>query len=383
MTTAPMDPEVSVVMPCLNEEETLATCIRKAQGALEAANISGEVIVADNGSTDRSVEIAKSLSARVVHVKRKGYGAAYIGGLEAARGRFIVIGDSDDSYDFSQLNSFIKRLREGYDVVIGSRLGGVILPGAMPWLHRYVGNPVLTRILNLFFGTNVSDAHCGMRAFTKEAYGRLNLVGTGMEFASEMIVKMAKAGLRITEVPIVYHPDGRSRPPHLRSFRDGWRHLRFMLLYSPKWLYLIPGGLLAVSGLGILLALAPGPLTIGKVTFGVHSMVLGMMMTITGTQIIITGLFAKVYAHVDKFDEDPAIEKATTWITLERGLLVAGVVFAVGFGINLWVLARWIEADFAYLDALAPALVGATLMVLGVQGIFSSFFFSMLGIEKR
>jgi glycosyltransferase involved in cell wall biosynthesis len=235
-------PEVSVVMPCLNEAETLPICIRKARAALERTGIAGEIVVADNGSTDGSIEIAKSLGARVVHVARRGYGAAYLGGLEEARGRYIVIGDSDDSYDFGDLERFVTPLREGYDAVIGTRLRGTILPGAMPPLHRYLGNPVLTGILNLFFHVGVSDAHCGMRSFTREAFRRLELRTTGMEFASEMIVKMAKARMRIAEVPIVYHPDGRTRSPHLRSFRDGWRHLRFMLLYSPKWLFLIPGG---------------------------------------------------------------------------------------------------------------------------------------------
>jgi glycosyltransferase involved in cell wall biosynthesis len=376
-------PEVSVLIPCLNEAETLPTCIRKAQVALKEAALDGEIVVADNGSTDGSPEVAKSLGARVVHVERRGYGAAYQGGLEQTLGRYIVIGDADDSYDFGDLNRFVQPLRSGYDAVIGSRLRGTILPGAMPWLNRYIGNPVLTWILNLFFHAGVSDAHCGMRAFSRDAYLRLNLVTTGMEFASEMIVKMAKARMRITEIPIVYYPDGRSRRPHLRPFRDGWRHLRFMLLYSPKWLFLIPGALLTAAGLSILLLLAPKPVIIGGVMFDVHSMVVGMIAAITGSQVILTGLFAKVYAHVSKIDEDPSIVRAAAWINLERALLIAGLVFTIGFGINFWVLLRWIETDFTYLHALRPALVGATLMGLGIQGIFGAFFLSMLGIEKR
>jgi len=381
--TAPLEPEVSVVMPCLNEAQTLPVCIRKARVAMEKAGIAGEIIVADNGSTDGSIEIAKSLGARVVNVPRRGYGAAYLGGLDAARGRYIVMGDSDDSYDFGDIGRFVKPLREGYDAVIGSRLKGTILPGAMPPLHRYLGNPVLTGILNLFFGAGVSDAHCGMRAFTNEAYRRLSLVTTGMEFASEMIVKMAKARMRIAEVPIIYHPDGRSRSPHLRSWRDGWRHLRFMLLYSPRWLFLIPGSLMAVLGLALLLALARGPITIGKAELDVHSMVLGLILAVTGSQIALMGLFARVYAHITGIDEDPAIEGVLGWLTLERGLLISACVFSVGFGINTWVLARWIATDFQFLDAIRAALVGGTLMVLGVQGIFGAFFLSVLRIEKR
>jgi hypothetical protein len=253
----------------------------------------------------------------------------------------------------------------------------------MPPLHRYVGNPILTGILNLFFRTGISDAHCGMRSFTRDAYLRLHLVTTGMEFASEMIVKMAKAKMRIAEVPIVYHPDGRDRKPHLRSFRDGWRHLRFMLLYSPKWLFLIPGTLLAAVGLILLFALAPGPIVIGGIEFDVHSMVLGMMCVLVGSQVVFTGIFAKVYAHTTKLEEDPAIARLLGWLTLERALSASGIVLAAGFGINLWVLSRWIESGFTYLDALRASLLGATLMALGIQGIFGAFFISLFGIEKR
>jgi hypothetical protein len=376
-------PDISVVMPCLDEARTLPVCIRSAQEAIARSGLSGEVIVSDNGSTDGSVEIAKSLGARVVHAETRGYGAAYLRGLEAARGRYIVMGDSDASYDFGDLERFVTPLREGYDAVIGTRLRGTILPGAMPPLHRYVGNPLLTGILNLFFRAGVSDAHCGMRSITREAARRLHFVTTGMEFASEMIVKMAKARLRIAEVPIVYHPDGRARRPHLRSFRDGWRHLRFMLLYSPKWLFLIPGGLLAALGLLILFALAGGPRVVGGIRFDVHSMVFGMICALVGSQIAIVGLFAKVYAHVEKLDVDPAIDRAAEWVTLERALAIAGVVLAIGLAINLWILAQWIQSGFTYLNALRVSLLGATLMALGVQGIFAAFFFSMLGIEKR
>src|SRR5438309_6617048 len=270
-------PEVSVVMPCLNEARTVGRCIDKAMQALDEMLIQGEVVIADNGSTDGSQEIAREHGARVIHVERRGYGSALQAGIAAARGKYVIMGDADDSYDFGRIEPFIHQLRQGHDLVMGNRFQGGIRPGAMPRLHRYIGNPVLTGILNLFFHTPIGDAHCGLRGFRKDAYERLHLQTPGMEFASEMVVKACLNRQKITEVPIVLHPDGRDRPPHLRSFRDGWRHLRFLLLLCPRWLYMIPSVLLLAFGLGLMAWLTPGPRALGGVVLDLHSMLLGML----------------------------------------------------------------------------------------------------------
>lgn len=274
--------EVSVVMPCLNEEATIGICIEKALKALDTLGVSGEVVIRDNGSTDRSIEIARAYGDRVVivHEAERGYGSAYLKGFETARGRHILMGDSDDTYDLSELNRFLETLREGYDLVIGNRFKGHILPGAMTWSHRYIGNPVLSGILNLFFRTGIGDAHCGMRAFTRSAYERMHLQTTGMEFASEMIINASKAGLRMTEIPITYYP--RRTRSKLNSLSDGWRHLRFMLLYSPTWLFLFPGSILFGLGILILLLLLPGPFLIAGHAYDIHFMVLGSMLALLG-----------------------------------------------------------------------------------------------------
>jgi glycosyltransferase involved in cell wall biosynthesis len=380
--TLPSNPELSVVMPCLNEEETLGLCLEKARATIQRLGLSAEIVVADNGSTDRSVEIAQSYGARVVHESRKGYGSAYLAGLAAARGRYIVMADSDDSYDWTDIGRFLEPLRQGADFVIGTRLRGHIDPGAMPWLHRYVGNPVLTGTLNVLFGAGISDAHCGMRAFTRDALDRMHLRTTGMEFASEMVIKAAKAGLRIVEIPITLHKDKRSRKPHLRTWRDGWRHLRFMLLLSSTWLYMIPGLVLLGLGLIPLVALYPGPLHIGHVELDVHSMILGSLLVVLGVQILTTGLFARVYSFEQEFDQgDRLLRFLARRFNLERGLLLGLLVFLIGLAIDANVLITWIREGLGPLSELRPAILGSTLLAVGVQIITASFFLSMLSVQ--
>ena len=379
-----MPPKISVVMPCLNEKETLATCIRKARNSLARMSYDSEIIVADNGSTDGSVEIATSLGARVVIEEERGYGNAYRAGISAALGDYIIIGDSDDSYDFNDIERFVGPLADGADFVIGSRLKGRIEKGAMPWLHRYVGNPVLTWILNFMYRSGISDAHCGMRAFTRAAYQKMNLQTTGMEFASEMVIKSARLGLRTVETPIPLHPDGRSRPPHLRSFRDGWRHLRFMLVHSPTHLYLWPGTIIFIIGFVLLFALLPGPIKIAGVLFDLHIMVLGSLMAILGFQLINMGVYARIYAVTHHFrPEDSNMKKAFKLFNLERGLVAGVLVFLLGFSTDLYILIKWIANDFGPLNEIRMALFGSTFIIIGTQIIFSSFFLSMLGIKVR
>ena len=373
---------VSVVMPCLNEEETLGTCIQKAQNTLEKLGIQGEVVVADNGSTDASVEIAERLGARVVHQPLRGYGAAYLAGIAAAEGQYIVIGDSDDTYDFTDLERFITPLRDGCDFVIGNRLKGEILPGAMPKLHRYLGNPVLTGILNVLFRSGVSDAHCGMRSFTREAYQQMELQTTGMEFASEMVIKAIKTDLKIKEIPITYYP--RKGESKLNSFRDGWRHLRFMLMLSPTYLFLIPGILLFMLGLIGTVALLPGPLQIGSRAYDIHVMVLACLLCLLGYQVLLLGLSARSLSVTRGFSSsDLLIQCVYRHFTLERGLLLGCVIFAVGFLIDGWIAYGWVKSGFGELQKVRPALFALLLMILGTQTIFSAFFVSMLGIPTE
>ena len=373
-------PLVSVVMPCLNEEATIGRCVEKAWRGIELAGVPGEVIVADNGSTDRSPQIAAAAGARVIHQPKRGYGNAYLAGFAAARGRYLVMGDSDDTYDFSELGRFLAPLREGAcDYVLGSRFRGRILPGAMPWHHRWIGNPALTWLLNRLFGLNTSDAHSGMRAFTREAYARMQLTSPGMEFASEIVVNAAKAQLRVAEVPITYYPrEGESK---LRSFRDGWRHLRYMLLYSPNWLFLVPGLALLLFGLLALVALLPGPLPLGGHAWDVHAMVLAALCTVLGMQVLTMGLSAKAYSYRHRFDpHDRLIRRFYRHFSLERGLLLGLVLFAGGLAINVAILAVWLDRATGPLDAVRPALAAATLMIVGTQIIFSSFLLSILHI---
>src|SRR5471032_5927 len=294
--STPTAVEVSIVMPCLNEAETLAKCIRHAQSAIAKGGLAAEIIVADNGSSDGSQKIAEDLGARVVDVSRKGYGSALIAGIDAAQGSFIVMGDADDSYDFEAIGPLIDKLREGYDLVVGNRFMGGIEPGAMPWSHRWIGNPLLTFISRVFFHAPVGDTHCGLRAFKKDAYEKMRLRASGMEFASEMVIKASLKGMRITEVAVILRPDGRSRPPHLRTWRDGWRHLRFMLLFSPRWLFLYPG--LALFAVGVILSavLLGGPLQVGGLRLDIHTLLVAGFLSLLGYQLVLFALFTKIFA---------------------------------------------------------------------------------------
>lgn len=375
--------EVSIVMPCLNEEETIGTCINKALGSFDLLAINGEVVIADNGSIDKSVEIAESLGARVTHQQIKGYGSALMTGIEEALGDYIIMGDCDDSYDFSEIEGFIEPLRNGYDMVMGTRIKGTIKHGAMPWLHKYIGNPFLTWFLNRLFLTGISDAHCGMRSFTKEAYKKMCLQTTGMEFASEMVIKASKAKLRITEIPITLHPDGRTGKPHLRSFRDGWRHLRLMLLYSPTHLFLIPGVIMMALGLVPLIALLGGVIFIGGYGYNIHFSLLGSLFTILGFQVVTLGLYAKAYAFKEHFEEDKLIVLFYNYFSLERGFIFGLLIFLIGFIFDLYVLMKWIESDFGALLEVSKASFATTFMVIGVQIVFSSFLLSMLDIKRK
>ena len=375
--------EVSVVIPCLNEAKSLALCIDKAFAALKAAGVCGEVVVSDNGSTDGSVQIARDHGARVVHAEMKGYGSALRRGIEAAHGEFIVMGDADDSYDFSQVPGFVAKWREGFEVVMGNRFKGGIKPGAMPWHHEFVGNPVLSGLLRLLFGTDIRDSHCGMRGFTRDVYDRMDVRTTGMEFASEFVIKAAKLGARMTEIPITLWPDKRGRPSHLRSFRDGWRHLRFMGLFAPNWLFLGPGALLATVGMGLVLWLLPGPRQVGKAVLDVHTMFFGMIFVLLGAQVSFIGLFAKVFSYTERFDRQPrSLERWLRRVTLEQGL-VAGVVLAlIGLTGDVCVLWQWTESGFGPLNALRSVIFWSMWLFVGIQIVFSSFFLSMLGVSR-
>lgn len=375
--------DVSVVIPCLNEANSIAICVDKALAAFAEAGIRGEVVVSDNGSTDGSVELAREHGARVVHAEQKGYGHALRKGIDEARGTFLVMGDADDSYDFREVPRFVEKWREGYEIVMGNRFRGEIKPGAMPPLHKYLGNPVLSGILNLFFRSGIGDAHCGMRGFTKDAFLRLDLRTTGMEFASEFVIKAARTGARMTEIPITLWPDKRGRPPHLRSFPDGWRHLRFMLLYAPNWLFVGPGALLASVGLALVFWLLPGPRRIGAVEFDIHTMFFGMIFVLLGAQILSIGMFARVFSFSERFTPaGPSLEGILQRVTLETGLL-AGIALALaGLAGDVAVFLRWSGSGFGHFDGLRPLIFWSMWFFLGVQTVFSSFFLSMLGISR-
>jgi len=376
--------EVAVILPCLNEVLTVGTCVTKALATFRNLGVRGEVVVVDNGSTDGSREIAARAGARVVRESRKGYGSALMRGAEEACAPYIIMADADDSYDLTDLERFIAGLRSGNDLVMGSRRRGKILPGAMPWHHRWIGNPVLSGILNLLFRAGISDAHCGMRGFTKDAYRRMQLQTTGMEFASEMVIKAALADMHIAEIPITLHPDGRDRPPHLRSFRDGWRHLRFMLLFSPTYVFLIPGALCMLLGLLPLIALSSGPRVIFGLNFDVHYMVLGSLLTILGFQVVLTGICAKAYSHASRlYAPDRTLQIMARWFNLERGLLIGSILFVLGFSIDASILIGWLRSGMGQLDAVRRAIQASTLMMIGAQTVFSSFFLSMLVLPRR
>jgi glycosyltransferase involved in cell wall biosynthesis len=375
--------EVSVIIPCLNEAQSIGACVDKALAAFRAAGITGEVVVADNGSNDGSVEIAERHRARVVHIAERGYGNALRKGIDEARGRFIVMGDADDSYDFSEVPRFVAKWREGYELVMGNRLRGQIKNGAMPWHHRYIGTPAMSALLNLFFGAGIGDVNCGMRGFTKDLYGRLDLRTTGMEFASEFVIKAAKIGAKLTEIPITLWADKRGRPPHLRSFRDGWRHLRFMLLYAPNWLFLLPGTLLALLGVALVFWLLPGPRQLGRVVLDVHTMVFGMMFSLVGVQIVFIGLFAKVFSYAERFSPSQrSLEHWLKHVRLEQGLMVGALLALFGAGGAVWVLWKWAASGFGPLYEIRVVIFFSLWLLLGVQVVFSSFFLSMLGISR-
>jgi hypothetical protein len=379
--------ELSVVLPCLNERETLATCIRKAQSSISRLGIRGEVIIADNGSTDGSQAIARELGARVVDIPVRGYGAALQGGIEAARGTYVIMADSDDSYDLGGLDRFVVKLREGFDLVMGNRFQGGIAPGAMPPLHRYLGNPVLTAVGRLFFRSPIRDFHCGMRGFRRDAILGLELRTTGMEFASEMVAKASLRRLRVAEVPTPLARDGRSRPPHLRSWRDGWRHLRFLLLYSPRYLFLLPGLLLMLGGIAAGVTLAVGPVTIGGVRFDVNTMLFCSAATVLGSQLVLFWTFAEIFAVGEGLlPPDPRLFAAFDYIKLEIGLAVGGAMFLAGLVGALAAVADWGSRGFGDLEVartLRLVIPSVTLMILGAQGVMSSFFLSVLGLRRR
>lgn len=381
-------PEISIVMPCLNEAETIAACIHKAQQALSERGIAGEIIVADNGSTDGSQDIACALGARVIAVAERGYGNALTGGIALARGQYVVFGDADDSYDFGDVPRFLERLREGFDLVMGNRFLGRIDPGAMPWSHRYIGNPVLTGIGRLLFGAPVGDFHCGLRAFRKDAFERMALRTTGMEFASEMVVKATLCGMRITEIPVDLHPDGRSRPPHLRSFRDGWRHLRFMLLFCPKWLFRFPGACLLTTGIAVSLVLLFGTFWVGQTGFDVHTLLVAGMLCLVGHQLLIFGKFARSFAALEGLRPSPVSMpcRSANGRSLEHGALGGLALVAAGVAVLAAAVWQWQRQAFGPLNpAVTMRLVipGCVLITLGVQAVFGSFFLGLLSLPRK
>ncbi len=373
-------------MPCLDEAETVAACVRQAAGYLTTAGIDGEVIVADNGSTDGSPDIAAAEGARVVPVARRGYGAALLGGIHAARGTYVIMGDADESYDFSALGPFVDELRSGHDLVMGDRFAGGIAPGAMPWLHRRIGNPVLSFVGRLFFHAPVHDFHCGLRGFRRDSVIALDLRTTGMEFASEMVVKACLAGQRIAEVPTTLSKDGRSRPPHLRSFRDGWRHLRFLLIYSPRWLYLYPGLAVMLFGLLASLRLIIGPATIGSVTFDVGTLIYTSVLLAIGYQSVLFAILTKAYAVVAGLLPPGRLwPHLRRFATLEVGLLVGLALVVAGILGGVISFLRWRDEGFGELDTaqnvrvVLPAAMG---LLLGVQTVLGSLYLGVLAVGR-
>jgi hypothetical protein len=380
-------PEITILMPCLNEAETVEGCIAKARRGLADVGAIGEIVIADNGSTDGSRKIAENAGARVICVEERGYGAALIAGIEAARGKYVIMGDADDSYDFEKLGAFIEQLRRGNDLVMGNRFRGGILPGAMPTLHRYLGNPVLTGVGRLLFGSSCGDFHCGMRGFNREAIGRLNLRTTGMEFASEMVVKATLHGLRIAEVPTTLRPDGRNRPPHLRSWRDGWRHLRFLLLFSPRWLFLYPGLALMTLGTVLGLWLMPGPRRVGTVELDIHTLMYAGAAVLLGFQAVAFAVFTKVFATSERLlPQDRRLEAWLGRVTLETGLLAGGLLFAAGLILSVMAVGQWKGKGFGSLEPRSVARIvvpAVTLLTLGCQVVLSSFFLSVLRLKLK
>jgi len=388
------DIEVSIVMPCLNEADTLETCIRKAQTAMSAESIGGEIIVADNGSTDESLDIAHRNGAVVVNVSEKGYGSALMGGIAAARGKFVIMGDADDSYDFLETPKFVKKLREGYDLVQGCRLpagGGTVKPGAMPFLHRWWGNPMFSLLVRKWFNAPINDVYCGLRGFTKDHYLRLDQRCTGMEFATEMIIKSSiyrdSLGVKIAEVPITLHPDGRkAHAPHLKTFRDGWRTLRFFLMYSPRWLFLIPGLLMILAGMvGYIVALPQ--MRIAGIAFDAHTLLFASLFILCGYQSVLFAILTKTFAISEGLmPDDPKMNKFFAIVNLERGLIVAAIALVIGVALLLMAINIWRRADFQalnYAETMRYVIPGSTLVALGFQTVLSGFFVSILGMRRK
>ena len=388
-STPQAEPEVelSIVMPCLNEAETLAVCVKKAKAFIAEHGLVGEVIVADNGSTDGSQQIANALGARIVHVPDRGYGAAILGGIAAAKGRYVAMGDADDSYDFGALMPFVEQLREGADLVMGNRFQGGIAPGAMPPLHRYLGNPVLSFLGQMFFKIPVGDFHCGLRAFNRDSIRDLGLTTPGMEFASEMVVKAAIEKLDIREVPATLRPDGRSRPPHLRTWRDGWRHLRFLLIFAPKFLFLYPGVALALAGLAGVLGLIGGDVNIGVVEFGVHTMIFAAMAVLMGSQLIGLSVMARRYGAIaGMWPESGLMRRVRNWFSVERACILGGLMLTGGIAGGITATAIWASSGFGDLDPSALMRLTIPSMVLGCVGlqmVVTAFFIGLLDQPRR
>lgn len=376
------DMEVSVVLPCLNEEESIGICIKKINAVFAKEGIWGEIIVADNGSLDHSREVAQSLGAKVVIEPQQGYGAAYLRGLKETQAKFIVIADSDNTYDFYDIPKFLKPLKEGYDFVIGSRFRGRMQKGAMSWTHRYIGNPILSGMCRLFFHTRLSDIHCGMRAFTIEGYRKMNLGTLGMEFATEMVVSALQESLKICEIPIDYHP--RKGESKLKPFSDAWRHIRFMLLYCPVWLYFLPGMAGFLLGMSILLLLLKGPFLFLGHFWDIHLMVFASVICILSYQVLNLGIYAHTYAIRQKFLRyDVFTLFFQRHFSLEKGLILGGVLFSLGFLINLFIFVEWFSKSFGTLYRIRESILAMTLLVIGLQTIFSSFFISLLFLKRK
>ncbi|MGB6603111.1 MAG: glycosyltransferase family 2 protein [Steroidobacteraceae bacterium] len=379
--------ELTILMPCLNEAETVATCVSKARDFLERTRIAGEVLVADNGSSDGSIELARNAGARVVLVSQRGYGSALLSGVESARGRFVIVGDADDSYDFSNLDAFVECLREGNTMVIGHRFRGGIRPGAMPPLHRYLGNPVLSFVGRLFFSARIGDFHCGLRGVDRAAVLKLGLHSPGMEFASEMIVKATLAGWRIAEVPTVLSPAGRSRAPHLRSWRDGWRHLRFLLMMSPRWLMLYPGMCLIATGAAAELLILRGPVVIDGVGFDIHTMLYAAGATVLGVQLVLFSLVARTVGVLKNLlPMTTRLARFLRVFTVERGILLGMSLGLVGFALAIQSVADWAHARLGALDPVAMmrvAIPSVTLMLAGTEIVFASFLLGFIDLRAR
>ncbi len=376
--------ELSIVMPCLNEAETLAICIKKAQQFLRDNGVVGEVVIADNGSIDGSQQIANALGARIVHVEGRGYGAALTGGIEAARGRFVAMADADDSYDFLGLMPFVERLRGGADLVMGNRFQGGIAPGAMPPLHRFLGNPVLSFVGRLFYNAPIGDFHCGLRAFSREAILDLNLSTTGMEFASEMVVKATLRHLKIEEVPTTLVPDGRSRAPHLRSWHDGWRHLKFLLTFAPKWLFLYPG--YAALGIGLLTLawLMPGAQSVSGIEFGVHTFLFAAGACLIGLQLICFALVARVFGIRERYwPSSPRVEQAQRLLSIDRGCMIGGTAIFTSVGLAVAAVASWAGSNYGSMDPVGLMRLAIPSVLLGSGGLQIMVTSFLLGLMQQ